>query len=118
MATVAARVEAGKAGGAASARRLTPRSPGGVRVPPLPGVGRHALGARSVFTGFSQLDSVEAFGRTFANDNAPTLTRKAIDAERDAEGEAHVVIRDELEQVFATQTVIPSTQSRTTWWGD
>jgi type III restriction enzyme len=41
------------------------------------------------------LDSVEALGQTFAKDNAPTLTRKAIDAERDASGEAHVVIRDQ-----------------------
>jgi type III restriction enzyme len=43
------------------------------------------------------------------------LTRKAIDASSDAVGTAHVVIRDEVEQVVATQTAMPATPLRTAW---
>lgn len=49
---------------------------------------------------------MEALGRLFAQDNAPTLTRKALDAERDV-GVTRVVIRDEVERVVATQSVMP-----------
>jgi hypothetical protein len=82
---------------------LEARSPGGVKIPLfLPSVvtrwERDPFSLASV-----NLDSVEALGRLFAEDNAPTLTRKALDAERDAEGVARVVIRDEVEQVVATQ---------------
>ena len=107
MATMEARVAAGAAAGAALATRLEARSPGGVKIPLfLPSVvtrwERDPFSLASV-----NLDSVEALGRLFAEDNAPTLTRKALDAERDAEGVARVVIRDEVEQVVATQSVMP-----------
>lgn len=52
------------------------------------------------------LTNVEALGRRFADDNAPTLTRKAIDAERDDRGEARVVIRDEVSDDL-TAAVLP-----------
>ncbi|HRA46198.1 MAG TPA: hypothetical protein PKX29_13990, partial [Phycicoccus sp.] len=107
MATMDARVAAGVAAGVALATRLEARSPGGVKIPLfLPSVvtrwERDPFSLASV-----NLDSVEALGRLFAQDNAPTLTRKALDAERDAGGVTRVVIRDEVEQVVATQSVMP-----------
>jgi type III restriction enzyme len=108
VATLDARVSAGAASAETLRRALTPRSPGGVKIPLfLPSV--VTRWERDRFTLASvNLDSVEALGGTFAKDNAPTLTRKAIDAERDDAGVcARVVIRDEVEQVVATQTVMP-----------
>lgn len=107
VSTLDARVGAGAASVQTLRRVLTPRTPGGVTIPLfLPSV--VTRWERDPFTLASvNLDSVEALGRTFASDNAPTLTRKAIDAERDSAGEAHVVIRDQVEQVVATQTVMP-----------
>lgn len=107
LATMDARVAVGQDSGSALRLTLTPRSPGGVRIPLfLPSV--VTRWERDPFTLASiNLDSVEALGRTFAQDNAPALTRKAIDAERDVGGEAYVVIRDQVEQVLATQTVMP-----------
>ena len=98
VSTMDARVSAGAASAETLRRVLTPRTPGGVKLPLfLPSV--VTRWERDRFTLASiNLDSVEALGRTFAKDNAPTLTRKAIDAERDASGAAHVVIRDEMDQ--------------------
>jgi type III restriction enzyme len=48
--------------------------------------------------------AVEGLGRTFAHDNGATLTRKALDAERDSSGRASVIIHDEMDEVFARQT--------------
>ena len=107
VSTLDDRVGAGAASIETLRRVLTPRTPGGVKIPLfLPSV--VTRWERDPFTLASiNLDSVEALGRTFAQDNAPTLTRKAIDAERDSSGEAHVVIRDQIEQVVATQSVMP-----------
>ncbi len=51
---------------------------------------------------------VEALGRKFSRDNAPTLTRKAIEAYRDAEG-VHIDIKDRSDEaaVLASQTRMP-----------
>nr|WP_246306392.1 DEAD/DEAH box helicase family protein [Allobranchiibius huperziae] len=107
VSTFDSRVAEGATAAAALERVLRPRSPGGVKLPLfLPSV--VTRWERDPFTLASiNLDSVEALGQTFAQDNAPTLTRKAIDAERDDSGAAHVVIRDQVEQVVATQTVMP-----------
>ncbi len=107
VSTLDARVSAGAASAETLRRVLTPRTPGDVKLPLfLPSV--VTRWERDRFTLASiNLDSVEALGQTFARDNAPTLTRKAIDAERDASGTAHVVIRDEVEQIIATQSVMP-----------
>jgi len=107
VSTLDDRVGAGAASVETLRRVLRPRTPGGVTIPLfLPSV--VTRWERDPFTLASiNLDSVEALGRTFAKDNAPTLTRKAIDAERDSSGEAHVVIRDQIEQVIATQTAMP-----------
>ena len=57
-------------------------------------------------TRVSTLD-VEALGRKFADDNAPTLTRKAIEARRDAGG-VRIEIEDRTsESVAASQTRLP-----------
>jgi type III restriction enzyme len=107
VSTLDDRVGAGAASVETLRRVLKPRTPGGVTIPLfLPSV--VTRWERDPFTLASiNLDSVEALGQTFAKDNAPTLTRKAIDAERDSSGEAHVVIRDQIEQVIATQTAMP-----------
>lgn len=107
MATMAARVATARDSGTVLTLKYSPRTPGGIKIPLfLPTVvtrwERDAFSLSSI-----NLDTVEGLGRRFADDNAPTLTRKAIDAERDAAGEAHVVIRDQLDQVMATQTVMP-----------
>lgn len=107
ISTLESRVADGVASTTTLDRVLHPRMPGGVKIPLfLPSV--VTRWERDPFTLASiNRDSVEALGRTFAQDNAPTLTRKAIDAERDESGGAHVVIRDQIEQVIATQTVMP-----------
>lgn len=101
------RVSAGAAANEALRRVLTPRTPGGVTIPLfLPSVTTRWVRDRFTLASIN-LDSVEALGQTFGKDNAPTLMRKAVDAERDSSGEAHVVIRDQVEQVIASQTVMP-----------
>lgn len=107
LSTLDARVAAGASSADTLRRVLRPRTPGGVTIPLfLPSV--VTRWERDAFTLASiNLDSVEALGRTFAKDNAPTLTRKAIDAERDSSGAAHVVIRDEVEHIVASQSVMP-----------
>ena len=96
--------------GAASVERSAgaqAATPGGVTIPLfLPSV--VTRGSEIPFT----LASINlGLGRSaradICQDNAPTLTRKAIDAERDSSGEAHVVIRDQIERVIATQTAMP-----------
>lgn len=107
VSTIDARVTVGKASSSVLTRSFEPRSPGGVKIPLfLPSV--VTRWERDPFS-LSQinLSSVEALGRTFADDNAPTLTRKAIDAERGPDGTAHIIIRDEIEQIVATQTALP-----------
>lgn len=58
----------------------------------------------------TQVDTtnVEALGSTFANDNAPTLIRVALEAKRDDEG-VHVTPSDQTSEVrvAATQRVLP-----------
>jgi len=51
---------------------------------------------------------VEALGRRFSSDNAPTLTRKALEAYRDDEG-VHIDIQDRSDdaKVLASQTRMP-----------
>lgn len=96
---------------AATTRTLTtthrPRPPAGVAIPLfLPRVT-----VRSVRDPFSlasvDLLSVEALGRRFAKDDAPTLNRKMLDAERDADGAATVTITDATDQVAASQIAMP-----------
>jgi type III restriction enzyme len=94
IATVGARIAAGQATAATLATTLHPRSPNGVRIPMfIPRVTTRWV--RDPFS-LTHIDTtaVEALGRQFADDNGPTLTRKALDAERAANGAVHVVATD------------------------
>ena len=107
MATMDARVAAAASSQQILTRTLAPRAPGGVRIPLyLPQV--VTRWERDPFS-LTQVNliNVEALGNTFANDNAPTLTRKALDARRDDTGTTHVVITDQTEEIAATQTMLP-----------
>jgi type III restriction enzyme len=102
-----ARVATAQDSNAILTRTLTPRQPGGVRIPLfLPKVvtrwERDPFSLRNI-----NLASVESLGRQFADDNAPTLTRKALDAERDETGQTRVVIHDATGHVAASQATLP-----------
>lgn len=107
MATMDARVAAAASSQAVLARTYKPRSPGGVKIPLyLPQVVTKWVRDPFSLTQVN-LTNVEALGRQFADDNAPTLTRKALDARRDEEGKTHVVITDQAEQISASQMTMP-----------
>lgn len=104
-------VESRLATAAASQRVLIatfkPRTPGGVRIPLfLPQVTTKWVRDPFSLT-MVNLTDVEALGRRFSDDNAPTLTRKALDARRDQTGHVHVVITDQVGSVVASQMAMP-----------
>lgn len=106
MATMGSRVAAAEAANQVLTRTLTPRSPGGVKIPLyLPQVVTKWVRDPFSLTQVN-LTNVEVLGRQFATDNAPTLTRKALDARRDESG-VHVVITDQTEEISASQTMLP-----------
>ncbi|MGW4196654.1 DEAD/DEAH box helicase [Streptomyces sp. NPDC005004] len=106
LATVASRVIAAEASTATLTRRLHPRSPGGVKIPLyLPHVTTRWERDPFTLTQINHAD-VEALGRQFSKDDAPALTRKALDAQRDEQGRVKSVITDQTESVAATQTAI------------
>lgn len=107
LSTVESRMAAAAAATATLTRTFTPRTPGGVTIPLfLPKV--TTRWERDPFS-LAQLDltDVEALGRRFSHDNAPTLTRKALDAQRASDGRVEVVITDQTDTVFATQIPMP-----------
>ncbi len=107
LATIDSRVAVAAASTAILTRVLLPRSPGGVKIPLfLPRVVTRWERDPFSLARVNLLD-VEVLGRQFADDHAPTLTRKALDAERDETGTVHVVITDQTDVVFATQTAMP-----------
>lgn len=84
-----------------------PRSPGGVKIPLfLPKVTTRWVRDPFSLTKISEID-VEALGQAFSQDNAPTLTRKVLDAERTGDGAVTVRIHDAQEAVTATQERLP-----------
>ncbi|MET8433680.1 DEAD/DEAH box helicase family protein [Streptomyces sp900116325] len=106
LATVASRVVAAEASTTTLTRRLTPRSPGGIKIPLyLPHVTTRWERDPFSLTQINHAD-VEALGRQFSEDDAPTLTRKALDAERDEQGRVRSLITDQTDAVIATQTAI------------
>jgi type III restriction enzyme len=107
LATIDARMKAAEAANATLTRTLLPRQLDGVRLPLfLPKV--VTTWKRDPFS-LTQINlaAVESLGREFANDNAPTLRRKALDAERDETGRTRVVIHDAEGSITATQTAMP-----------
>lgn len=86
---------------------LTPRSPGGIKIPLfIPHVTTRWERDPFSLTLINTVDA-EALGRLFADDEGVTLTRKALDAERDTDGAVHVVIHDEQDAVLASQRLLP-----------
>lgn len=88
------------------ATTLLPQAPGGLTVPLyIPRV--NTRWEREVFS-LAMLNAVnvEALGSQFANDEGETLTRKALDASRDAEGRVHVEIHDQQDSILAAQVLM------------
>ncbi len=107
MGTVEARLAAAAAGTKALQTVIRPRQQPGVTLPLfIPRVTVRYVRDPFSLAQVSALD-VEALGRKFASDNSPTLTRKAIEAYRDADG-VRIEIRDRTyETVVASQTRMP-----------
>jgi type III restriction enzyme len=101
IADVQKRLDDAKATETVLAKPLLPRTPGGVKIPLfLPRV--VARWVRDPFSLSSiNLIDVEALGRKFADDDAPALTRKMLDAERDEDGSVRVRIHDANGEVIA-----------------
>lgn len=86
-----------------------PRDVGTVRLPLfIPSVLWRRTRDRFSLTSINTVE-VEALGRSFAHDNAPTLTRKALDAHRNADGTVVVDITDASADapVAAAQLTLP-----------
>lgn len=107
LATLDSRVATAEQSTAILTRTLQPRTPGKLRIPMfLPRV--TTRWERDEFTLDSiDLTDVEVLGRRFADDEAPSFVLKQIDAERDDEGRANVVITDATYSVAASQAAIP-----------
>jgi type III restriction enzyme len=88
-------------------RTLNPRQPNGVRIPLfIPRVSVRWVRDPFSLTNISTA-TVESLGRKFADDNAPTLIRKGLDARRGEDG-VHIRITDLTDDpVAATQTLMP-----------
>lgn len=108
LSTVDARLTQGQAAAATVETPLTPRTPNGTHLPLyLPKVTYKTV--RPVFSLTSiDLNAVEARGAMFANDNAPTLQRKLVNAHREDDG-VEVTISDAKESVTATSPTLPFT---------
>jgi len=107
LATMDSRVAAADSSTTILNRILVPRAPGGLRIPLyLPQVVTKWVRDPFSLTQIN-LTNVEALGRQFAEDNAPTLVRKALDAHHDEHGKTHIVITDQSEQITASQTRLP-----------
>jgi type III restriction enzyme len=86
---------------------LTPRTPGGVKIPLfLPRVTTRWEREPFSLADLNLID-VEALGRQFADDEGSTLNRKAIDAERTQDGKVELRIRDESDAIIASQLRLP-----------
>jgi len=105
--TVDKRLEEAKGTTQTLSTTLTPRSPGGVKIPLfLPRVTTRWERETFSLADLNLID-VEALGRQFADDEGATLNRKAIDATRTADGKVELNIHDETEAIVASQTRMP-----------
>lgn len=85
---------------------LRPQSPGGIRVPLfIPKVTTRWQRDEFSLAMVNKIN-VEALGSQFAHDEGETLTRKAIDADRDASGNVKLNIYDETDEIAAAQVLI------------
>lgn len=107
IASVDSRIAEGQAAVAALTRTYAPRSPGGIRLPLyIPKVTTRWDRELLSLTQLNHTD-VEALGRQFSDDHAPTLNRKAVDAQRNLLGRVEAVITDQVDEVYATQIAMP-----------
>ena len=94
ISTVAARLEEATATTAALLDPEKPRDIGKVKLPLfIPSVSTRLVRETFSLVSVNTID-VEALGRAFADDNAPTLTRKQLDATRSDDGVVEVRITD------------------------
>ena len=107
LSTVDARLTEGERTKETLATPLKPRTPNGTHLPlHLPKVTYKTV--RPVFSlATIDLNAVEARGAMFANDNAPTLQRKVVNAHRDDSGDIAVTISDAQDAVVAATLPIP-----------
>lgn len=85
---------------------LLPQAPGGIRTPLyIPRVMTRWQREQFSLAMLNQVD-VEALGSKFADDQGETLTRKAIDAGRDEQGQVQIRIYDEVESIAASQQLM------------
>jgi type III restriction enzyme len=95
ISTVTARLEEAAAASEALRRPERPRNVGDAHLPIfIPALTQRWVRERFSLKSINTVE-VEALGRDFVKDSAPTLTRKVIDAERTAEGNVEVHITDE-----------------------
>lgn len=89
------------------AKVLTPRTPGGIRLPLfIPQVTTYWTRDTFSLADLNTVD-VEALGRQFADDEGGTLQRKAIDATRGDDGTVELSISDASDVIVATQQRLP-----------
>lgn len=105
--TLESRLQAGGADSSALSQQVRPQPQPGVNIPLfLPRVSVRLERNQFSLSTISPVD-VEALGRKFSDDNSPSLTRKALEARREA-GTVHVEISDRTsESVLATQERMP-----------
>lgn len=108
LATVEARLAAATATTTTLNTPLVARPVGGLRVPLfIPQVTTKWVRDPFSLVTVNTVD-IEALGAQFASDHAPTLTRKGLDAERDASGvHVHIADRSADEAVIASQPRLP-----------
>ena len=107
LSTVDARLTDGKNTTEALNTPVKPRNPGGTHLPLfIPKVTYKWIRDPFSLTQVN-LTAAEAQGAVWADDNAPTLKRKVLDAERDDEGNVEVRITDSQQIVEAATLPIP-----------
>ncbi len=110
ISTIDARLTDGKNTTDALSKPVQPRTPNGTHLPLfIPKVTYKWV--REPFS-LTQVDltAAESQGTVWANDNAPTLKRKVLDAERDKDGTVEVHISDAEQSVQAATLPIPFNQ--------
>ncbi len=113
LSTVDARLTDGRNTTEALSEPVKPRSPGGTHLPLfIPKVTYKWVREPFSLTQVN-LTAAEAQGAVFADDNAPALKRKVLDAERDEDGTVAVHISDAHQTVQAATLPIPFNEIET-----
>ncbi len=107
LSTVDARLTDGKNTALALSTPVKPRNPGGTHLPLFIPKVTYRWEREPFSLTRVNLTAAEAQGAVWANDNAPSLKRKVLDAERDQEGHVEVRITDSQQTVQAATLPIP-----------